>query len=60
MGDKRKPKAPKADVEVRTKADAEVAKGEADVERWRFNRDVFGEDFAAAEELAWDMRLGDW
>jgi hypothetical protein len=40
--------------------DAEICKGEADVDRWRFNRDFFGEDYAAAEELAWDLRYGDW
>ena len=40
--------------------DAEVSAGEADVDRWRFNRDFFGEDYAAAEELAWDLRYGDW
>ncbi len=36
--------------------DPEYARGVADYERYRFNRDTFGEDYAASEELAWDLR----
>jgi hypothetical protein len=40
--------------------DAEYAAGQADYERWKFNRQMFGDEYAAAEELAWDMKLGNW
>lgn len=36
--------------------DAEYAKGVADADRYIFNRDTFGEDYAAAEELAWELK----
>ena len=40
--------------------DAEYAAGVADYERWKFNQQMFGESYAAAEELAWNLRYGDW
>ncbi len=41
---------------------AEYAAGVEDANRWRFNRDMFGEAYAAAEEYARDLRglNGDW
>lgn len=40
----------------------EYAAGREDADRWRFNRDMFGESYAAAEEYARDLRglNGDW
>ena len=38
---------------------AEYAAGVADYEREKFNRETFGEDYAAAEELAWMYRTGE-
>lgn len=40
-------------------ADAEYAAGIADTNNYRFNRDTFGEDYAAAEEFAWGLKTGD-
>lgn len=39
-----------------TKADMEVARGEADVAKWRADLAFGGDDYAAAEELARDLR----
>ena len=39
--------------------DREYAAGVADAERYRFNRDYMGEEYAAAEELAWSLRTGE-
>ena len=36
--------------------DTEIAKGREDARRYQENRQVGGEDFAAAEEAAWDLR----
>jgi len=40
--------------------DAEYQKGVADYDRWKFNTMIGGDEYAAAEELAHDMRFGDW
>lgn len=37
----------------------EYAAGKADYEREKFNRETFGEDYAAAEELAWMYKTGE-
>jgi hypothetical protein len=34
----------------------EYDRGRADYDRYRFNRDTFGEDYAAAEEAAWELK----
>jgi len=39
--------------------DAEYAAGVADYERDKFNREVFGEEYAAAEEFAWALKTGE-
>lgn len=46
----------------RARDDAEYAAGIEDAKRERFNRDMFGESYAAAEEYARDMRglNGEW
>ena len=46
----------------RARDDADYAAGIEDAVRWRFNRDAFGEEFAASEEYARDLRglNGDW
>jgi hypothetical protein len=46
------------DAERRLQAhdDTEYARGQADYERWNFNRRVFGDDYANAEELAWELK----
>jgi hypothetical protein len=36
--------------------DAEYARGVADADRYRANRDLLGEDYAAAEDLAWELK----
>lgn len=41
-----------------SRADAEYAAGKVEVDRWRSNVAMFGEEYAAAEELAWDMKMG--
>jgi hypothetical protein len=38
------------------RANAEYNRGVADAETYRFNRDFMGEDYAAAEELAWSLK----
>lgn len=40
------------------RADAEYAAGKADYDRWKFNTQMFGDEYAAAEEIAWDMKMG--
>lgn len=40
--------------------DAEYAAGQADYDRWKFNTQMFGDEYAAAEELAWDLKTGGW
>ena len=37
---------------------AEYAAGQADYDRWKFNSSMFGDEYAAAEELAHDMKYG--
>jgi len=44
----------------RATANREYAQGVAQVEQWRLNKQLFGEAYAGAEELAWEMRHGDW
>jgi hypothetical protein len=39
--------------------DSEVAAGESDYRRWKENTQMFGEDYAVAEELAWSMKTGE-
>ena len=36
--------------------EAEYQRGAADADRYRSNRDLMGEDYAAAEELAWELK----
>ncbi len=45
--------------DVAAMANREYAAGVADAETYLFNRDTFGEDFAAAEELAWMFKTGE-
>jgi len=37
---------------------AEYAAGQADYDRWKFNSQMFGDEYACAEEIAWDMKMG--
>ena len=36
--------------------DAEYARGQVDYKTWKFNTQVFGEEYAASEELARELR----
>jgi len=46
----------------RQRADAEYAAGQEDARREKFNREMFGDAYAAAEEFARDLRglNGEW
>ena len=35
---------------------AEYDRGKADYSRWKFNTETFGEEYAAAEEMAWELK----
>ena len=37
----------------------EIAAGEADADRYLANVRMFGEDYAAAEEMAWSLKTGE-
>lgn len=37
-------------------ADREIRRGEADYRRWKDNTEAFGEEYATAEELAWELK----
>jgi hypothetical protein len=39
---------------------AEYAAGQEDYRRWKTNVMMFGEEYAASEEIAWDMKMGDY
>lgn len=47
------------DVADMNRQNAEYAMGVADADTYLFNRDTFGEDFAASEELAHMYRTGE-
>ena len=38
--------------------DREYMQGMVEADRYRFNRQMFGEAYAAAEEAAWDSKMG--
>lgn len=48
-----------ADSEVCSRCEAEYQQGMADAETYRFNRTMFGEEYAAQEELNNYLRFGD-
>lgn len=39
--------------------EAEYQAGMNDYRRWKSNVELFGEDYAAQEELAWELRTGE-
>ncbi len=41
------------------RADAEYQRGAREANRYRDNASLMGEDYAAAEELAWELKDGD-